>query len=67
MHNPALENVADKLIISIYPEDIKKGNIDLDEVEEYLRFNCNHYRKVEFSTKPEGKEETSSVVNRIMS
>jgi hypothetical protein len=60
-----LLNIADKLIISIFPEDIKKGNINLDEVDEYLKFQCNHYRKVHFSPKPEGKEVSPSVTKGI--
>jgi len=58
-------NIADKLIISIFPDDIKKGNINLDEVDDYLKFQCNHYRKVYFSSKPEGKEVESSVTKGI--
>ncbi len=57
-------NICDKLIISILPADIKKGNIDLDEMDEYLKFNCKHYRKVVFSIKDEGNAiEESSVVS----
>ena len=58
-------NIADKLIISIFPDDIKKGNINLDEVDDYLKFQCHHYRKVYFSSKPEGKEVESSVTEGI--
>lgn len=50
-----LLNIADKLIISVFPDDIKKGNIDLDEVDEYLKFQCNHYRKVYSTPEPESK------------
>jgi hypothetical protein len=60
-----LLNIADKLIISIFPDDIKKGNINLDKVDEYLKFQCNHYRKVHFSPKPEGKEVSPSITNGI--
>jgi hypothetical protein len=60
-----LLNIADKLIISIFPDDIKKGNINLDEVDEYLKFQCNHYRKVHFSPKPVGKEVSPSVTKGI--
>ncbi|MGD9488105.1 MAG: macro domain-containing protein [Calditrichaceae bacterium] len=58
-------NIADKLIISIFPDDINKGNIKLDEVDEYLKFQCNHYRKVHFSPKLEGKEVSPSVTKGI--
>ena len=58
-------NIADKLIISIFPDDIKKGNINLDEIDDYLKFQCSHYRTVYFSSKPEGKEVESSVTKGI--
>lgn len=55
-------NICDKLIISILPSDLKKGNIDLDEIDEYLKYSCKHYRKVTFATKPEGEEVSGSSV-----
>jgi hypothetical protein len=58
-------DIADKLIISIYPDDLKKGNIDLDEIDEYLKFSCKHYRMTKFSPKPEGEEVSASTVENI--
>lgn len=58
-------NIADKLIVSIFPDDLKKGNIDLDEIEEFLRFSCHHYTKTTFTNKIEGQEVTTSVVERL--
>ncbi len=55
-------NIADKLIISIHPSDMEKGNIDLDGIDEYLRYSCKHFRVVNFSSKQEGDEITSSSV-----
>jgi hypothetical protein len=59
-------NVCDKLTISIHPDDLKKGAIDLDEIDEYLKYACKHYRVVEFETKPEGKEISASDVKNII-
>ncbi len=58
-------NICEKLIISIYPSDLQKGNIDLDEIDEYLKFSCRHYRQVIFKAKKEGEEETASKVIKI--
>ena len=58
-------NIADKMIISIHPNDLKKGNIDLDELDEFLRFSCRHYKITTFSDKPEGEEVSTSVVQSI--
>ncbi len=58
-------NICEKLIISIYPSDLKKGNIDLDELDEYLKYSCRHYRQVMFKAKKEGQEETASKVIKI--
>jgi hypothetical protein len=58
-------NVADKMIICIHPKDLKKGNIDLDELDEFLRFSCQHYKITTFSDKPEGEEVSTSVVQSI--
>jgi len=58
-------NIADKLIISIHPNDIKKGNIDLDEIDDYLKFSCLHYRHVQFDPKAEGTEISDSDIQSI--
>ncbi|MBN1585716.1 hypothetical protein JW899_05130 [Candidatus Uhrbacteria bacterium] len=47
------KTVCDKLIISIYPDDVTKGNIDLDELGEYLKYACKYYI---FNPKPIGTE-----------
>ena len=59
-------NIADKLIISIHPDDLKKGRIDLDEIEEFLKFSCKHYKIINFSQKPEGEGISASVVEGII-
>jgi len=58
-------NICDKLIISILPGDLKKGNIDLDEIDEYLKYSCKHYRMVTFASKPEGEEVSGSSVAHV--
>jgi len=57
-----LLNIADKLIISIHPSDLEKGDIDLDGINEYLKYSCKHFRIVNISSKQEGEEITSSNV-----
>ncbi len=39
-------NICENLIISIHPNDLLKGNIDLDEIDDFLKFSCYHYRKL---------------------
>jgi hypothetical protein len=34
-------NVSDKLIISIHPNDLIKGNINLDDIDDFLKFSCS--------------------------
>ena len=58
-------NIADKMIISIHPDDLKKGNINLDDIDDFLKFSCQHYKVTTFSEKPEGEAETASVVTGI--
>lgn len=58
-------NICEKLIISIYPDDLEKGNIDLDELNEYLKYSCKHYRQVIFKVKNKGEEDTASKVVKI--
>jgi len=58
-------NIADKLIISIHHDDLKKGNINLDEIDEFLKFSCKHYKIIIFSEKPEGEGISASVINSI--
>lgn len=55
-------NIADKLIISIHPSDLEKGDIDIDGIEEYLKYSSKHFRIVNISSKQEGEEITSSNV-----
>jgi len=58
-------NIADKLIISIFPADINKGSLDLDEIDEYLKFSCKHFRMIKFSEKAEGEGISASTVETI--
>lgn len=58
-------NICEKLIISIHPNDLQKGNVDLDNLDEYLKYACKHYRQVIFRAKKEGEEETASSVVKI--
>lgn len=58
-------NITDRLIISIHPDDLNKGNIDLDELDDFLRFSCRHYKITTFSDKPEGQEVSGSSIENI--
>ena len=58
-------NVSDKLIISIHPSDLKKGNINLDDIDDFLKFSCQHYKITTFSDKAEGTAESASIVKNI--
>ncbi len=58
-------NVSDKLIISIHPNDLTKGNINLDDIDDFLKFSCQHYKITTFSDKPEGMAESASRVKNI--
>ncbi|MDP8210225.1 MAG: DUF6430 domain-containing protein [Candidatus Stygibacter australis] len=58
-------DIVDKLIICILPKDINHGKIDLNEIEEYLKFKCNNYRIVSFNKKQKGSEYTPSSVSNI--
>lgn len=58
-------NVSDKLIISIHQNDLIKGNINLDDIDDFLKFSCRHYKITTFSDKPEGKVESASIIKSI--
>ncbi|MBI2037743.1 MAG: hypothetical protein HYT15_02295 [Candidatus Magasanikbacteria bacterium] len=55
-------NICEKLIISIYPVDLKKGNIDLDELEDYLRYSCRYYRQLTIQEKTEDPNHASKII-----
>jgi len=59
-------DIAEELIIVIHPGDLKKGNINLDDINEYLSFCCKNYKITKFSDKVEGKVITSSVIDNII-
>ena len=44
---------------------VKKGNIDLDEIEDFLKYSCLYYRHVQFDPKIEGQEVNPSEVSKI--
>lgn len=55
-------NICEKLIISIYPYDLVKGDIDLDEIDNFLKFSCNHYRKLTLQQRNEDPSNGSRIV-----
>jgi hypothetical protein len=56
-------SVCEKLIISIHPEDVENGLIDLDDLNDYLRSATSHYREVTLAPHTNGEGDTSKVVN----
>lgn len=55
-------NICEKLIISIHPLDLKKGSVDLDELDDYLRYSCKHYRQLTIKEKTEDPNQSSKVI-----
>lgn len=58
-------NIADRLIVCIHPNDLEKGKIDLDSIDDFLRLSCLHYREVLFEPKVEGTEISDSEIQSI--
>ncbi|NTW90082.1 MAG: sugar porter family MFS transporter [Candidatus Moranbacteria bacterium] len=58
-------SVCDRLIISINPSDIEKGEIDFEKLSEYLTFQCENYKDTKFDPKPEGREIEPSIISDI--
>lgn len=61
------KSVCEKLIISIQPSDIAQGELDFEQLKEYLKFQCLNYKDIKFNTKPEGKGIEASVISTIKS
>jgi hypothetical protein len=59
------KSVCEKLIISIYPNDIAKGGLNFDSLSDYLSFQCENYKDIKFDSKPEGKAIEESSINKI--
>lgn len=55
-------NICENLIISIYPTDIEKGAIDLDEIDDYLKFSCEHYRRLTLQQMSEDPDAGSRII-----
>lgn len=55
-------NICEKLIISIHPSDLQKGNIDLDELDNYLRFSCRHYRQLTTQEQSEDPNHSTKII-----
>ncbi len=55
-------NICEHLIISIHPIDLMKGNIDLDDIDDYLKFSCKHYRKLTLKQRNEDPDNGSKII-----
>jgi hypothetical protein len=59
--------VCDKLVISICPADLVKGQINFEKLVSFLNFKCENYKDIKFVHKPIGKEISSSEIKSIKS
>jgi len=41
--------ICDKFIIYIYPDDIRKWAIDIEEIKKFLEYNANNYRNINYN------------------
>lgn len=57
--------ICEELIISIHPNDIKKGELDFDELCNYLEFQAKNYKDIKFDPKLIGKEIEESTIQKI--
>lgn len=55
-------NICENLIVSIHPTDLVKGNIDLDEINDFLKFSCTHYRKLTLQQRNEDPDNGSKII-----
>jgi hypothetical protein len=55
-------NICENLIISIHPTDLIKSNIDLDEINDFLKFSCLHYRKITLQQRNEDPDNGSKII-----
>jgi hypothetical protein len=55
-------NICENLIISIHPSDLMKGNIDLDEIDDFLKFSCSHYRKLTLQQRSKDPDNGSKII-----
>ncbi len=55
-------DICEKLVIVIHPSDLEKGEIDLDEIDDFLKFSCKHYRQLTLRQKVDEPGSQSSVV-----
>lgn len=57
--------ICDYLIISIFPSDLKKGDINFDYLIHYLDFQCDNYKDIKFNLKPIGQEIESTNIESL--
>jgi hypothetical protein len=55
-------NVCESLIIAIHPTDLLKGNLDLDELDDFLRLTCKHYRKLTLQQRDQDPDNGSKII-----
>lgn len=55
-------NICENLVISIHPNDLVKGNFDLDEIDDFLKFSCTHYRKLTLQQRSEDPDNGSKII-----
>lgn len=52
IENSKSKVICDKLTIYIHPNDIEKGNVDIDDIIYYLKYNAEHYRDIIVNDQP---------------
>ncbi|HOG15210.1 MAG TPA: DUF6430 domain-containing protein [Candidatus Absconditabacterales bacterium] len=59
------KSIIENVIISIYPDDLTKGDINFQEICDYLTFQTKNYKKIEYDTKSVGTPYTPSTIKKI--
>jgi hypothetical protein len=55
-------NICDRLVVSILPTDLAKSDIDLDELDEFLRYSCRHFRQLTLSSQPDDQGSSAKII-----
>jgi hypothetical protein len=59
------KSIIENVIISIYPDDLTKWDINFQEICDYLTFQTKNYKKIEYDTKSVWTPYTPSTIKKI--
>lgn len=59
--------VCENIVIYIHANDLKKGDLNFDQLCKYLDFKCSNYKDIKFNPKNEGNEVEASLISDIKS